>query len=304
MTDLVNHEVIIGIQPANDGYASLYSVLDNEKMTIYYDKDKSHRLGTVMSRRCDWANHAEDILNIIIDESFSKLKFREMNEFFEGLNKLQAIEGIENLNTSTVKSMNQMFCGCSSLKNLDVSGFNTGKVTTMYGMFAGCSGLTGLDVSGFETDNVTDMERMFGWCSNLTSLDLSNFNTENTTNMAWMFYGCDNLSAIYVGDGWNTEKVESGDEMFWYCTNLVGGAGTEFCKDYSGIDYAHVDGGPENPGYLTYKESTGVQNYIADEGFCPAVYSLSGVKVRSEGKGFNGLPAGVYIVGGKKVVVK
>ena len=34
-----------------------------------------------------------------------------------------------------------MFCGCSSLKNIDVSKFNTKNVTNMSGMFSGCSSL-------------------------------------------------------------------------------------------------------------------------------------------------------------------
>ena len=48
----------------------------------------------------------------------------------------------------------------------------------------------------------------------------------------------------------------------------------------SGIDDVSVDGGPQN------------------------VYTLSGQKVRSQAKDLNGLPAGVYIVGGKKIFVK
>ena len=39
--------------------------------------------------------------------------------------------------------------------------------------------------------------------------------------------------------------------MFSECYSLVGGRGTEFSQDYTGVDYAHIDGGTSNPGYLT-----------------------------------------------------
>ena len=35
--------------------------------------------------------------------------------------------------------MNLMFCGCSSLKELNLNNFNTNNVTNMEGMFYGCS---------------------------------------------------------------------------------------------------------------------------------------------------------------------
>ncbi len=51
------------------------------------------------------------------------------------------------------------------------------------------------------------------------------------------------------------------------------------------------------------KDGTGIQDMIRDDQ-PQDVYTLSGQKVRSQAKDLNGLPAGVYIVGGKKVVVK
>ena len=51
------------------------------------------------------------------------------------------------------------------------------------------------------------------------------------------------------------------------------------------------------------REGTGIHDTILDEG-PQDVYSLSGQKIRSKAKDLKGLPAGVYIVGGKKSVVK
>ncbi len=56
-------------------------------------------------------------------------------------------------------------------------------------------------------------------------------------------------------------------------------------------------------GVQVEKESTGIEEIPSvKESF--DVFNLSGQKVRSQAKDLNGLPAGVYIVGGKKVVVK
>ena len=68
-----------------------------------------------------------------------------------------------------------------------------------------------------------------------------------------MFYGCYNLRTIFVGDGWSTAAVISGELMFSGCTRLVGGMGTTYDHDHVDADYAHIDGGPSNPGYFTTK---------------------------------------------------
>ena len=60
-----------------------------------------------------------------------------------------------------------LFCGCSSLTNIDLSNFNTNNVTNMQGMFSGCSSLTNIDLSNFNTNNVTIIHAMFFGCSSL-----------------------------------------------------------------------------------------------------------------------------------------
>ena len=61
--------------------------------------------------------------------------------------------------------MNDMFYGCSSLKELNLNNFNTNNVTYMYGMFRECSSLKELNLSNFNTNNVTNMSCMFSGCS-------------------------------------------------------------------------------------------------------------------------------------------
>ena len=86
--------------------------------------------------------------------------------------------------------MSGMFNDCSSLANLDLSGFDTAQVTNMVSMFSGCSSLMSLDLSGFDTSKVTVMRSMFNGCSALKTLDLSGFDTSRATIAADMFQGC------------------------------------------------------------------------------------------------------------------
>ena len=184
--------------------------------------------------------------------SFNTSKVTTMESMFADCQKLASLD-VSNFNTSNVTNMNTMFWGCYALTSLDVSSINTAKVTDMALMFCSCRALTSLDVSSFNTAKVTTMNRMFDDCYALTSLDLSSFNTAQVTNMAWMFYYCSHLKTIYVGDGWSTAAVTNSDKMFIYCKALVGSQGTTYDADHVDAAYAHIDGGPSNPGYLSEK---------------------------------------------------
>ena len=210
---------------------------------------------------------------------FNTSNVKDMSYMFQGCSGLTSLD-VSSFKTDNVTDMYQMFTGCSSLTSLNLSGFNTDNVTDMYGMFSSCSGLTSLDLSSFNTDNVTNMSFMFYGCSSLTTfdlssfntsnvsdmsgmffnnamtiLDLSNFNTASVTNMMGMFRMCPNLTTIYVSDSWNTANVTNGDEMFMDCYNLKGGQGTEYMQGNWGMDYAHIDGGENNPGYMSDKNA-------------------------------------------------
>ena len=134
--------------------------------------------------------------------------------------------------------------------------FANARPTTTYDWFYGMTNLQSITgMSYLNTSEVTDMSWMFNHCNDLTSLDLSNFNTSNVDRMTCMFYGCYNLRTIYVGNGWSTDAVTSSTDMFKNCTNLVGGKGTTYDANHIDKTYAHIDGGPSNPGYFTDKNA-------------------------------------------------
>ena len=138
-------------------------------------------------------------------------------------------------------------------------------LTSTASWFKDCSKLTNIvDFGNLRTDNVTDMWNMFYGCSSLTTLDLSGFNTENVKSMGGMFVFCKNLKTIYVREGWNTDNVEESNSMFSSCLKLVGGSGTTYNKNHTTVEYAHIDGGVSNPGYLTYKDTHKTLIYMVD----------------------------------------
>ena len=153
--------------------------------------------------------------------------------------------------TGSVDSFAAMFNDCDSIERLDVSEFDTNTARYFNQMFESCDKLkeiTGLE--NFNTSNVVSFYEMFNGSYSLVELNLSSFDTPSLTETMRTFNGCSSLKTIYVGDGWDMSKVTSYDSMFSSCNSLVGGAGTTFMG--TDLKYAHVDGGAENPGYLTH----------------------------------------------------
>ena len=62
-------------------------------------------------------------------------------------------------------------------------------------MFEDCSSLTNLNLSGFDTSAVTNMYEMFYGCSNIRNIIVSaDFNVSNVSNSFYMFSGCTSLA--------------------------------------------------------------------------------------------------------------
>lgn len=159
---------------------------------------------------------------------------------------------------------------------------------------------------------VTSMEGMFRDCCCLTSLDLSSWNTSlvEGLDMSEMFSGCMNLKTIYVGKKWSIDYVYDSHNMFYECTSLVGGEGTVFDPEQTSAAYAHVDGGPNNPGYFTLKVS---QSTEIEKVLHPNAYGeMTNNEVQTfgvDGKRLSNLRRGMKIVQQaegtvKKVMVK
>ena len=275
---------------------------DETTLTFYYDALRATRTGTTWGieetkKEGDdtfpaWAG-TQDVgdsttARVVFDASFRDFRPTTTAAWFYHCKALTKIEGLEYLNTAEVKDMSSMFWGCSALTSLDLKNFNTQNVTDMGYMFSGCSGLPSLDLSHFNTQNVTDMREMFMWCSSLTSLDLSHFNTQNVTDMIEMFKGCSALTTINSNTAWQCPESYS---MFADCWQLTGAV----TYDENNTDVTMAN--PET-GYFTAK-STAVESVRFGADGAQHIYTLQGKRVRGAWKH---LPAGVYVVNGKKTV--
>ena len=210
----------------------------NATLTFYYDSQRASRSGKTYdlnmgSDEPGWCSDGtySSVTQVVFDPSFADARPTSTSHWFDGMFSMQSITGM-------------------------AAYLNTTEVTIMNYMFLGCRGLTSLDLSNFNTANVTSMTGMFLLCDGLTSLDLSNFNTSKVTDMSGMFQNCFGLKTIYSGDGWSTAAVTSSGSMFYNCTSLVGGMGTTYSSSHTNAAYAHIDGGPSNPGYFTEKNAS------------------------------------------------
>ena len=299
-----------------------YAVEDGTTLTFYYDGKRANRTGTVYSvtddgRIPEWANSGQ-VTKVVFRAFFNYYHPSSTSRWFYNCTALETIEGIENLNTENVIDMSLMFNGCESLTSVDVSGFNTANVTEMYSMFDGCSALTSLDLSNFNTANVTDMGYMFNGCAALASIDVSSLNTERVRFMESMFNGCAALTTLDVTN-FATERVRYMDNMFRDCSALTTikcdntwtcGTSTDMFKGCTALkgaveyDENATDVAMANPktGYFTGEGTTAISEINADaEGGATIIYNLHGVKMHDD---LQSLPAGIYIVNGKKVIVK
>ena len=275
---------------------------DKTTLTFYYDALRGSRTGKTWD--IEGANMEEGdtyptwgrtggeahrtTTRVVFDASFREFRPTTTSRWFTYCEVLTQIEGLEYLNTSEVTNMREMFYNCSGLTSLDVSHFNTQNVTDMRRMFSGCSGLTSLDVSHFNPQNVTDMGGMFYKCSGLTSLDVSNFNTQNVTYMQFMFSGCSALTTINSNTAW---QCPTSVNMFAGCEQLKGAV--PYDENKTNFTMAN----PET-GYFTAKP-TAVESVRFGADSVQHIYTLQGKRVREAWKH---LPAGVYVVNGKKTV--
>ena len=242
-----------------------------QTLTYYYDGKYNIREGETElydpignPDAVRFAGYSDKVTKAVIDPSMKDAPLTSMEGMFYGgmdpetfifynLSKMTTIEGLENLNTSNVTDMNNMFLMCSSLTSLDLSSFNTSNVTNMGSMFSACSSLTSLDLSSFNTSNVTDMGGMFLGCNALKIVDVTPFDVSKVTNMSMMFGSCKELTTICCNTDWRTSPALTNSYlMFSGCKKIVGDKGTTLIDDKNwDATYAHPDGGTSDPGYFS-----------------------------------------------------
>ena len=108
-----------------------------------------------------------------------------------------AYKDIQYVNCTKISSIAYMFRGCTTLINLDVSGWNLSNITNCNTSFADCislTSITGLDM--MDVSESASFAYMFSACKMLQKLDISNFKFKSNANLERMFASTNLLTDI------------------------------------------------------------------------------------------------------------
>ena len=209
-----------------------YAMFDNatETLTFSYKGFKPVTYYVLFEGRARpaWYSKKDKIKKVVFDASFANARPKSCYWWFGECLNLTRIEGMENLNTEMVTTMEGMFYQCEALTSLDVTNFNTAKVTDMSLMFSSCTKLSSLNLYNFNTENVTNMLAMFSSCKNLATIYTSEkFVTTNVNNLNhFMFDDDEQLKGANAYDEMKT-SVHCANYKTGYFTKLVGKNGDE-----------------------------------------------------------------------------
>ena len=235
----------------------------------------------------DWGRNARpwspysDVKQVIIGDGVTTIGGSAFS-YCSSLTSLTIPNSITDIGSSA-------FSGCSSLTSVTIGN----SVTEIGGYaFSGCSSLTSVTIP----NSVTDIgSSAFSGCSSLTSVTIGN---SVTTIGYYAFSGCKNVKQITV------EAVTPPE-----CSiNTFDGVNTKECKLFvpkNSIEaYKKADGWKEF--FLIEGSTTGIINNIYNKIENVDVYTIDGVKCLSKANvnEINALPKGVYIINGKKIIIK
>jgi len=199
------------------GYYNIESKQFDSKnlIIIYFDKDVEYKSGFINNiesrKNIDFiinGYHADKIkgneyLNIHKGqkiEIYLQQEITNLKSFFDSdldSNMLNMISiDFTLFDSSLVRNMENLFKGCSELKDIDFTNFNTSLVNNMNSMFSGCSKLIELDLSFFNTSLVIDMHDMFNGCTLLEVIVLYNIKMDKIITAHNMFKNNDILKYI------------------------------------------------------------------------------------------------------------
>ena len=181
------------------------------------------------------------------------------------------------------------FCNCSSLTSVTIGN----SVTTIgWNAFSNCSSLTSVTIPNSVT---TIGNEAFSGCTNLQKVHIGD---SVKAIGEYAFYNCTNITQI-SSEAVVPPTCESG--VFFYvntskCKLIVPKNSLDAYKQaYQWKDFSLIEG-----------STTGITNTVYNKAGLADVYTIDGTKRLSKASTdeINALPKGVYIVNGKKIIIK
>ncbi len=169
------------------------------------------------------ANEWEWIANQNVQKNIETVTFKEyvplksLQNMFNGCSSLKTVKSCQDI-AREAESIARVFNGCGSLECLDLSTWDTSNVTNMGYMFNGCTKLADLNVSTWNTQKVNNLNQTFQGCTLLKTVDVSKWELTISNNMMWTFNNCTALTTLDLS-GWGVNGAQMGG-LFNGCTSL------------------------------------------------------------------------------------
>lgn len=217
---------------------------EGEVYMTEFDLSASEATGKVTGKLAFPENIAFDDYYTLYIGAYGGVKApQDCSYLFAGTGATEFV-GIENLDTSDVTNMKEMFGNCR-IKSFDLDKLDTANVTNMSQMFRNCEKLEKINGVSFSTGKVTSFWNMFAECIALKDVTLKNIDLAATDSIDYMFYGCTALEVLDLSSwkntacltsinafrncpslktidmsGWDISNVHCFDDVFSYCSSL------------------------------------------------------------------------------------
>ena len=201
-------EYLKNFEKLNTTTDSIYDLKDYSVLIILND-------GTNLTS-WDEVEYIDDILYISEDLSDCS-DLRSRYRWFSSLETIVA----KNV-TAKVTSLNNVFGGCHSLKELSLINWDVSEVTSMQYTFSYCESLEDISfLKDWDVSKVNRMELMFNSYKSLRDLSpLADWDVSNVEHMDDMFGFCKNLEDLSALGAWDVSNLTSAEGMFFYCESL------------------------------------------------------------------------------------
>ena len=300
------------ITPWRDSYEKIKQIIIGDGVTTiggYAFKDCSSLTSVTIPNSVtkigdDTFDGCSSLTSVTIPNSVTEMGYRT---FY----KCSALKSVT-IPNSVTKIGSCAFYYCSSLTSVTIQ---DGVTNISSGAFSYCSALKSVTIP----NSVTEIgSGAFSYCSALKSVTIPNSVTEIGSGA---FYYCSSLTSVTIPNS----VTEIGSYAFSYCINITQISSEAvvppFCDLYA---FNHINKSecklivpknsldaykqaPQWKDFLLIEGSTtGITNTVYNNSGLADVYTIDGTKRLSKASTdeINALPKGVYIVNGKKIIIK